>query len=175
MDSEKGCRPKRGAASSTVGAQRAESAWRPDWIVYEDPFLVAWHCKSFKAIYKKGSFSLKRRTFTKADRIRTSSEYRTLSKNGDRHYSEHFIFISRKNRSWGPRLGITVTKKVGKAVTRNKIKRIIRDYFRLNRSLLPGRLEINVIARPSSGKLGPAEIRKYLIRGFETIAGKRAH
>lgn len=112
---------------------------------------------------------MKRLTFTKADRIRTPSEYRALSKNGNRHYSDLFIIISRENQLSRSRLGITVSKKVGKAVTRNKIKRIIRDYFRLNRSLLPGRLDINIIARHSSGKRGAGMVRKQLQRSFEAI------
>jgi ribonuclease P protein component len=115
---------------------------------------------------------LARGTFTKADRIRTSIEYRTLSKNGNRHYSDYFIFISQENQVSRSRLGITVSKKVGKAVTRNRIKRIIREHFRLNRRLLPGRLDINIIARQSSGQIETAAIRDHLDRWFEEIARK---
>ncbi|WP_372682402.1 ribonuclease P protein component [Desulfosarcina sp.] len=113
-----------------------------------------------------------RATFTKADRIRTSIEYRTLSKNGNRHYSEYFIIISQANQASRSRLGITVSKKVGKAVTRNRIKRTIREHFRLNRRLLPGRLDMSIIARPSSGRIGTAAIRDHLERCFEAIGGK---
>jgi ribonuclease P protein component len=119
----------------------------------------------------KGSSTLKRYTFTKADRIRTASEYRTLSKYGKRCYSDLFIVISRKNQLSRSRLGITVSKKVGKAVTRNKIKREIRDYFRLNRNLLSSRMDINIIARPSSGKSDAATIRKYLKWCFKKLSG----
>jgi ribonuclease P protein component len=116
--------------------------------------------------------SLTRVTFTKADRIRTSTEYRMLSKNGNRHYSDYFIIISQANQVSRSRLGITVSKKVGKAVTRNRIKRTIREHFRLNRRLLPGRLDINIIARQSSGRIGTAAIRDHLDHCFEAIAGK---
>jgi ribonuclease P protein component len=114
---------------------------------------------------------LKRLMFTKADRIRTSSQYRLLSRKGKRYYSDYFIVVSRKNQISRSRLGITVSKKVGKAVTRNRIKRTIREFFRLNRSLLPGRLDINIIARSPSGRIGVAEIRDHLGSCFETIAG----
>jgi len=99
-------------------------------------------------------------------------EYRVLSKKGTRHYSACFIFVSRKNQFSRCRLGITVSKKVGKAVTRNRIKRIIREYFRLNRSHLPDRLDINVIARQMSGRVGAAVIRNHLASSFEKIAEK---
>jgi ribonuclease P protein component len=120
----------------------------------------------------KGSVSLARCTFTKADRIRTSKEYKTLSKYGDRHYSDYFVIISRKRQQPNARLGITVSKKVGKAVTRNRIKRIIREYFRLNRQFLPGRLDINILARQTSGRLSAAAIRDHLGQCFKMIARK---
>ncbi|MBR9984571.1 MAG: ribonuclease P protein component [Desulfosarcina sp.] len=113
-----------------------------------------------------------RTTFTKADRIRTALEYRTLSKNGNRHYSDNFIIISQANQASRSRLGITVSKKVGKAVTRNRIKRIIREQFRLNRPLLPGRLDINVIVRQPSGRMGAMALREHLGRCFEALGVK---
>jgi ribonuclease P protein component len=118
---------------------------------------------------------LKRNTFTKADRIRKSEEFRILSKNGKRLYSDYFIFVSRKNQFSRSRLGVTVSKKVGNAVTRNRIKRIIREYFRLNRSLLPDRLDINIIAKQSTGKVGADTIRESLFEGFTKIAKKAAN
>ncbi|XPS82086.1 RnpA: ribonuclease P [Desulfosarcina variabilis str. Montpellier] len=110
---------------------------------------------------------LKPFSFTKTERIRKSSEYRILSKYGTRYYSDYFIIISRKNQFSSSRLGITVSKKVGKAVIRNRIKRIIREYFRLNRSMLPVHLDMNVIVRQPSAKLENAQLREkfgYLIK-----------
>lgn len=121
---------------------------------------------------ENGSLSPLRFRFTKADRIKTSTEYQVLSKNGDRSYSDDFVVISRRNQVSRSRLGITVSKKVGKAVTRNRIKRIIREYFRLNRGILQGRLDINVIARQSSGRAGAEAIRDQLGSCFKMLAGK---
>lgn len=41
------------------------------------------------------------------------------------------------NTQGAKRLGITVTKKTGNAVKRNRIKRLIREFFRLNKALFP--------------------------------------
>ena len=113
---------------------------------------------------------MKRNTFSRVDRIRKSEEYRILSKNGKRLHSDIFIFVSRKNQFLRSRLGVTVSKKVGNAVTRNRIKRIIRDYFRLNRRLLPDRLDMNIIAKGAAGKVGAETIRENLFKGFLQIA-----
>lgn len=169
MDSEKECQPRQVAALSIVGGQRVEKDWRFNRSVDEDSFSEA--REKIKST-ENGSIPLTRVTFTKADRIRTSIEYRMLSKNGNRHYSDHFIIISQTNQDSRSRLGITVSKRVGKAVTRNRIKRTIREYFRLNRRTLTGWLDINIIARQSSGRIGTAAIRDHLARCFEAIAGK---
>lgn len=116
------------------------------------------------------SSSLKRFTFTKADRIRTSKEYRSLSNNGIRHYSECFIIISKRNQFKRHRLGITVSKRVGKAVTRNRIKRIIREYFRVEKSLLPSHMDINIIARQQSGRIEAEALRENLGKWLASIA-----
>jgi len=116
---------------------------------------------------------LKPFSFTKMDRIRKSSKYRILSTYGIRHYNEYFVIVSRKNQFLRSRLGITVSKKVGKAVTRNRIKRIIREYFRVNRSMLPVQLDINVIARQPSAKIGNESLRENLGCLLHTISQKK--
>jgi ribonuclease P protein component len=93
-----------------------------------------------------------------------------LSKKGNRYYSDYFIILSQTNQVPQSRLGITVSKKVGKAVTRNRIKRTIREHFRLNRHVLPGRLDINIIARQSSGRIEAAVMRDHLDHCFAVIA-----
>ena len=110
--------------------------------------------------------------FTKADRIRTASDFRNLSRQGTRHFSDYFIIVYRKNQISRSRLGITVSKKVGKAVTRNRIKRIIREYFRSNRDILPVRSDINVIARKPAGTIGNAALRDQLGDDFDKLAQK---
>jgi ribonuclease P protein component len=111
-----------------------------------------------------------RRTFTKADRLRTSQQFKTLSKHGNRHYNRLFIIICQKNQASRSRLGITVSKKVGKAVKRNRIKRIIRDFFRLNRHDLTESLDINIIARKAAGEAEAVAIRKQLGGWFKKTA-----
>ena len=46
-----------------------------------------------------------------------------------------------------PRLGLSVSRKVGKAVVRNRWKRLLREAFRLTRQRLPGGIDLIVIPR----------------------------
>ena len=50
------------------------------------------------------------------------------------------------------RLGITVSRKVGNAVTRNHIKRLLREFFRQNKDLFPP-ADYNIIAKQGAARL----------------------
>lgn len=88
-----------------------------------------------------------RQTFTKADRLTHRIDFIRLSKDGKRYDNRYFIAYVNQNHSNTCRLGITVSRKVGKAAERNRIKRIVREYFRQNRHLFKNRWDINLIAK----------------------------
>ena len=59
----------------------------------------------------------------------------------------YLVFYARPNRSATNRVGITVSKKLGHAVVRNRIRRRLREVYRLNEDkFLPG-YDIVVVAR----------------------------
>ncbi len=97
-----------------------------------------------------------RLTFTKADRLRKRPEFLRLAHSGRRVHGRHFLLNGLPSAAGRSRLGITVTKKVGPAVTRNRIKRYCREFFRRHRHRFPGHWDINIIARRSAVELtGP--------------------
>ena len=71
----------------------------------------------------------------------------------------------------GSRLGITVSRKVGNAVCRNRFKRRVRAWFRQRRGDLGEDVDLVVIARKSGGRLGLAEIDERLSKllGLESL------
>ena len=85
--------------------------------------------------------------YTKTDRLRKRTEYLTVSQLGRKVQSQHFLAYYRPNNENASRLGITVTKRIGNAVARNRIKRIVREYFRLNQKEDQPYLDINIIAK----------------------------
>jgi len=50
-------------------------------------------------------------------------------------------------------LGVTVGKKTGKAVKRNRVKRLIREFFRLNKVCFPQGYDIVIIAKKNASYL----------------------
>ncbi|MDL2269220.1 ribonuclease P protein component [Desulfosarcina sp. OttesenSCG-928-A07] len=100
--------------------------------------------------------------FTKADRIRKTSDYKRLSTHGKRLSGRGFVFVYQNNTFGRLRLGITVSRKFGKAVQRNRIKRIIREYFRINRTRFHGAWDVNVIVRTAAGKHDTATLQQEL-------------
>jgi len=75
------------------------------------------------------------------------------------------------------RLGVTVSKRVGNAVVRNRVKRRIREWFRHKREALPDRLDLVVIARQSARELSSSQVAQLLNQLIteSRIQGGRQH
>ena len=72
--------------------------------------------------------------FRPLDRIRKRSEYQDIYHKGRRIPSGKFVLFVMKNGFGRPRLGITMTRRVGGAVRRNRAKRLVREVFRRHKS-----------------------------------------
>jgi len=105
-------------------------------------------------------------------RLRKSWEYKRLKEMGCKYSTPHFVLLVADNLVDVSRLGVTVSRRVGNAVERNKVKRAIREFFRLNRSTLPDKLDYSVIARHGSAHLLSSEIKMELKRLFLKAAKK---
>ena len=73
------------------------------------------------------------------------------------------------------RLGITVTKKVGQATVRNRIKRLTREYFRKNKSTFIKSWDMNLIAKKSISDLDSDQVFSALEDIFQRIRKSFEH
>jgi ribonuclease P protein component len=115
-------------------------------------------------------FKLTALAFGKEDRVLKRPEFLRLATNGRRIHVNHFLVAYCENRCERSRLGITVSKKVGKAVARNRIKRIVREFFRLNRTNLPGHYDLNIIAKKGAADLSSRQVNQELEGLFRKIS-----
>ena len=85
--------------------------------------------------------------FPPAVRIVRSADYRAIYKTGGKIHSSNFVLFSRRNVLGYSRLGITVSRKVGGAVVRNRTKRLFREIFRRSLNQIPSPFDMVVNAK----------------------------
>jgi ribonuclease P protein component len=107
--------------------------------------------------------------FEQADRLRQPGEFRRVTARGQRAASGSFVVLvsERDGSARGSlrcRLGITVSRKVGGAVVRNRVKRRIREWFRAERGSLGRGVDWVVIARAPAAGLARGEAEAELSR-----------
>ncbi|WP_458399647.1 ribonuclease P protein component [Mailhella sp.] len=77
-------------------------------------------------------------TWPRERRITRRAEYTACYDEGERRYTKYFVVFARGSENLGNgRLGLAVTKKCGNAVERNRIKRVLRSFFRLHQHEMP--------------------------------------
>ncbi|BAT70968.1 ribonuclease P protein component [Thermosulfidibacter takaii ABI70S6] len=112
-------------------------------------------------------------SFPKEYRLIKRSQFLKVYQQGTKVYSRYFTIHYLPNDLGHPRIGITVTRKVGKAVKRNRWKRLIREAFRLNKHKFPN-WDIVVTVKREYNPPSFWEVEKDLV---ETILkqAKQAH
>jgi len=101
----------------------------------------------------------RRETFSRDDRLRKRREFEECYASGVRVSGRHLLLFLLQRTAPGnapsspprPRLGISVSKRVGGAVTRNRVRRRLREIFRRSRELFGTQVgDLVVNARPSA-------------------------
>ena len=108
-------------------------------------------------------------SFPKTERILKRPEFLLLAKTGKKIQNRHFIIYFNRSHLDQSRIGITVSRKVGKAVRRNRIKRLARESFRLHQHEMMGFWDINLIAKKSAANLANNEVFTSLAQIFGRI------
>lgn len=99
---------------------------------------------------------------SKAERILKSRRFRWVLRRGVRFFARSFTLVA-----WPAtvqsKLGLTVSRKVGSSVERNRVKRLVRECFRLHKYTLPRPMWLVVIARPGAPDLSYEEVCRQLL------------
>ena len=85
--------------------------------------------------------------FPKDYRLSNKYQFLRVIRKGKRHVGRYLVLDIARNNQNTSRLGITVSRKYGNAVLRNRFKRVMRELFRHSRESLPSHLDIHVKPR----------------------------
>jgi ribonuclease P protein component len=110
--------------------------------------------------------------FPPAHRLRRRPEFLSLQREGRRRTVPHFIVITRTKQREPSRLGITTSRKAGDSPARNRIRRLVREYFRRNRPALAPPRDVLVIARPGAADLSYWDVERELSRALDLRAAR---
>lgn len=110
----------------------------------------------------------------RVDRLRSPRDFRRVNELGIRAASPNFVLLAAPQSIGSiegcPRLGITVTRRVGNAVTRNRVKRRVRECFRRRRRELGRPFDVVVIARKGAATLEAQQVESELAALFRGCA-----
>ena len=114
-------------------------------------------------------------------RLSRSAEFERVYRHGRSHGNRYFVLHafprpgeSADALSEGPRLGLSVSRKVGGAVVRNKVKRLVREALDLEAGELPGASDVVIVARPESRELAEREGLEGFRRELAELVAKTA-
>jgi len=107
-----------------------------------------------------------RESLPKTARLRKRHEFLRVSRGGRKIHSANFLIISKASGKSEARLGITVSGKVGNSVQRNRVKRLVREFFRRRRHECPPGFDILVIARQGAPDLSLKSVENELGRSL---------
>jgi ribonuclease P protein component len=101
--------------------------------------------------------------FTRDERLRRRREYLRAQARGKRLFTPHFGVCLAPGEGTGSRLGLVAGRKVGKAFQRNRIKRLLREFFRRHKDILP-RGDIIIMAKKRAPDLTYAQVQAELAK-----------
>jgi len=92
--------------------------------------------------------------------LKKNHEFRRLYAKGRSAVSSTLVVYMRRTGRGGNRVGITVTAKLGNAVTRNRVRRRLREIYRLHEEALRRGADLVIVARARSVTASYAELER---------------
>jgi ribonuclease P protein component len=81
----------------------------------------------------------------RSHRIQKRRDFLRAYEGGEKTFGRFVVVFTIENDLGHPRLGVTVTRKLGSATARNRAKRWVRELFRINRAATVGELSVDFV------------------------------
>jgi ribonuclease P protein component len=113
-----------------------------------------------------------RALFRAVQHLRASRQFQEIYGRGARAFASTLVLYGRLNQLGYHRLGITVSRKVGGAVVRNRIRRRIREVFRTKLLHNSAGIDIVVNAKRSIATASYLRIQQDFLEAFKQLSGQ---
>ncbi len=113
---------------------------------------------------------MKKYGFPKYERIKTNVEFKRVYQEGRSYRDKYFVIyvrtVLKEDSQPYIRIGLTISKKVGNAIVRNRLKRLVRETYRLNKNRLTKGVEIVLVAFPQAANLDYMKVKESIMGLF---------
>lgn len=106
--------------------------------------------------------------------VKENYEFRRLYRQGASAVGRSMVLYARRNRRGCNRVGITVSAKIGKAVVRNRVRRRLREVFRLNAGEMKQGYDCILVARGRAVYASFPELQKQFLALLSELSLREA-
>ena len=99
--------------------------------------------------------------FTKS--LQKNRDFQLIYDCGNSYANKYLVMFIKENNSQTNRIGISVSKKVGNSVIRHRVKRLIKESYRLQEEMFNSGLDMVIIARSTAKGIGFLEIENAVL------------
>jgi ribonuclease P protein component len=110
--------------------------------------------------------------FPRHHRLTARKQFLAVYAEGCRVASTSFTLFGMPNGEQTCRLGITVSRRIGKATRRNRVKRVLREVFRTHRARLAPPLDLVINTRQGIEVRTKVQLEEEFVKSFRRLAGR---
>lgn len=98
-----------------------------------------------------------------SESLKKNHQFQFVYKNGKSYADKYLVMYVMENGTDRNRIGISVSKKVGNSVVRHRVKRLVRENYRLQEAVFNSGLDIVVVARQRTASADYDQMEKSLL------------